>query len=91
VGVGLVFLVAGGEFLVRGASALAAIFRIPPLVIGLTVVAFGTSMPELVTTIVASVRGQRDLAVGNVLVYIRPPPHLYIHAVSRILNAVSKG
>ncbi len=67
IGGGLIFLVAGGELLVRGASALAALLRIGPLVIGLTVVAIGTSMPELVTTIVASLRGQRDLAVGSVV------------------------
>ena len=67
IGAGLMFLIAGGELLVRGASALAALLRISPLVIGLTVVAIGTSMPELVTTMVASLRGQRDLAVGNVL------------------------
>ena len=44
---GLVLLVVGGELLVRGASALASAFKISPLVVGLTVVAFGTSAPEL--------------------------------------------
>jgi cation:H+ antiporter len=67
VGIGLVFLVAGGEFLVRGASALAAIFRIPPLVIGLTVVAFGTSAPELAVSVQAAYAGSGDLAVGNLV------------------------
>ena len=65
--IGLVFLVAGGEVLVRGASRLAAIMGIPPLVVGLTVVAFGTSAPELAVSIKASLGGQTDIAVGNVV------------------------
>jgi cation:H+ antiporter len=64
---GLVFLVAGGELLVRGASALAAIAGISPLVIGLTVVAFGTSSPELAVSIQAGLGGNSDIAVGNVV------------------------
>lgn len=64
---GLVLLVCGGEVLVRGASALAAVARISPLLIGLTVVAFGTSAPELAVTVQASYAGQSDLAVGNVV------------------------
>jgi cation:H+ antiporter len=67
IAVGLVFLAAGGEFLVRGASGLAAALRVSPLVIGLTVVAFGTSAPELAVTTVSSLRGVSDLAVGNVV------------------------
>jgi cation:H+ antiporter len=65
--VGLVVLVAGGELLVRGASSLAAAARISPLVIGLTVVAFGTSSPELAVTMRSAFAGQTDLAVGNVV------------------------
>ena len=64
---GLILLIVGGDVLVRGASALAAVSRISPLVIGLTVVAFGTSAPELAVTIQASQAGQADLAVGNVV------------------------
>jgi cation:H+ antiporter len=64
---GLVFLVIGGELLVRGASALAAIAGISPLVIGLTVVAFGTSSPELAVSIQAGMSGNSDIAVGNVV------------------------
>ncbi len=64
---GLAGLVAGGEILVRGASNLAAAARISPLVIGLTVVAFGTSAPELAVTIQASWSGSPQLAVGNVV------------------------
>ncbi len=64
---GLVVLVLGGEWLVRGASALAARFHIPPLIIGLTVVAFGTSAPELGVSIQAALAGAADVAVGNVV------------------------
>jgi len=64
---GLACLIAGGELLVRGASALAAAVRISPLVIGLTVVAFGTSAPELAVSVQAAVVGQADLALGNVV------------------------
>jgi len=64
---GLAVLITGGEMLVRGASALAAILRISPLVIGLTVVAFGTSAPELAVSTQAAYAGRADLAVGNVV------------------------
>ena len=65
--VGLVVFVAGGELLVRAASSLAAVARISPLVIGLTVVAFGTSSPELAVTMHSAFAGQTDFAVGNVV------------------------
>jgi len=64
---GLVALVAGGELLVRGASLLARAMRISPLVIGLTVVAFGTSAPELGVSLQAALNGAADVAVGNVV------------------------
>lgn len=64
---GLAILVAGAEFLVRGASNLAALAKIPPLVIGLTVVAFGTSAPELAVSSFSSYSGQGEIAVGNVV------------------------
>lgn len=64
---GLVLLVIGAELLVRGASKLAAIAGISPLVIGLTVVAYGTSAPELAVSVHASLSGQPDVAVGNVV------------------------
>jgi len=64
---GLGLLVAGGELLVRGASALAALLRISPLVIGLTVVAFGTSAPELAVSLQAVHAQSADLAVGNLV------------------------
>lgn len=65
--VGLVFLVAGGELLVRGAVQLAQKFRISPLLIGLTLVGFGTSTPELVTSLQAAFAGSPGIAVGNVV------------------------
>ena len=64
---GLVALSAGAEVLVRSASALAAAARVSPLVIGLTVVAFGTSAPELVVSVQSSWSGQSDIALGNVV------------------------
>lgn len=64
---GLVLLVGGAEVLVRGAARLAAQFGIPPLIIGLTVVAFGTSAPETAVSVQAAYAGSGDLAIGNVL------------------------
>ncbi|MEQ8663945.1 MAG: calcium/sodium antiporter [Gammaproteobacteria bacterium] len=64
---GLVLLYYGGEWLVRGAGALAARLGISPLAIGLTVVAFGTSAPELVVSLAAALDGASDIAVGNVV------------------------
>ena len=65
--VGLVLLIGGAEMLVRGASRLAVALGISPLVIGLTVVAFGTGSPELAVAVRAASAGQPDLAVGNVV------------------------
>lgn len=64
---GFVLLVGGAELLVRGASRLAVATGISPLVVGLTVVAYGTSAPELAVTIQASFAGQADIAIGNVV------------------------
>ncbi|HEX9699696.1 MAG TPA: calcium/sodium antiporter [Acidobacteriota bacterium] len=63
--VGLSLLVKGSDWLVEGASTLAISFGFSELVIGLTIVAVGTSLPELATSAVAAARGERDLAVGN--------------------------
>ena len=65
--VGLAILTAGAEVLVRGAVGLAAAARISPLVVGLTVVAFGTSAPELVVSLQAALSGTPEIAVGNVV------------------------
>ena len=67
IAVGLVLLVVGAGWLVDAAVAFARAFGVSDLVIGLTVVAVGTSMPEIATSIVAAIRGQRDIAVGNVV------------------------
>ena len=64
---GLVILVAGGEFLVRGASAIARTFHLSPLLIGLTIVGFGTSAPELIVSVQAALAGQPGIAIGNVI------------------------
>ena len=64
---GLGALVLGAESLVRGASRLASTFGVSPLVIGLTVVAFGTSAPEVAVSVNAALAGNTDLAVGNVV------------------------
>jgi cation:H+ antiporter len=63
---GLVLLIVGAETLVRGASRLARSFGVSPLVIGLTVVAFGTSAPEMAVSVQAALDGKPDLAFGNV-------------------------
>jgi cation:H+ antiporter len=65
--IGLVALIVGAELLVRGASRLAVGFGISPLVVGLTVVAFGTSSPELAVSIGSALSGQADIALGNVV------------------------
>jgi cation:H+ antiporter len=65
--VGIVVLVAGSELLVRGGVEVARRFGISEAVVGLTVVAFGTSLPELATSVVAVLKGQSEIGVGNVL------------------------
>ncbi|MES2844525.1 MAG: calcium/sodium antiporter [Pseudomonadota bacterium] len=64
---GLVALFFGGEYLVRGASGIARHFRLSPMVIGLTIVGFGTSAPEMLVSVQAALAGQPAIAIGNVL------------------------
>lgn len=64
---GLVFLIAGGEALVRSATGIALKADIPPLIVGLTVVSIGTSAPELFASVSAAIQGAPGLAVGNVV------------------------
>lgn len=66
-GAGLVFLAFGGEILLRGAIGFANALGFSPMLIGLTVVAFATSMPELVVTVTAGIEGVTDVGVGNVV------------------------
>lgn len=65
--VGFVFLIKGAGFLVDGASSLAKKLRVSNLVIGLTIVAFGTSAPELFVNLYASFKGATDIAIGNIV------------------------
>lgn len=65
--IGLVLLVGGAEALIRGGSSLALSFGVSPLIIGLTLVAFGTSSPELVVSVKAAVDGNADISLGNVI------------------------
>jgi cation:H+ antiporter len=64
---GLILLVIGANTLVRGASKLAMSFGISPLVVGLTIVAFGTSAPEVAVSVGAVLDGKTDIAIGNVV------------------------
>ena len=64
---GLLLLVAGSEALVAGAVAIATRLGVSERVVGLTIVALGTSLPEVATSVVASLRGERDIAVGNIV------------------------
>ena len=65
--IGFLFLVKGADCFVDGASSVAKKFRIPAFVIGLTIVAFGTSAPELAVSITAAMKGSNDIAIGNVV------------------------
>jgi len=65
--VGLALLVVGARWLVDGAVSIARALELSELVIGLTIVAVGTSLPEVATSVIASLRGERDIAVGNIV------------------------
>ena len=65
--VGLAMLVLGSRWLVDAATTFATMLGVSPLVIGLTIVAAGTSLPEVATSVIAALRGEREIAVGNVL------------------------
>jgi len=63
---GFVFLIKGADLLIKGASAISKKFKVPEMTIGLTVVAFGTSLPEFIVNIFSSIRGEHDLVIGNI-------------------------
>lgn len=65
--IGFVLLIKGADYFVDGSSSVAKLLRVPTIVIGLTVVAFGTSMPEASVSITAALAGKNDLAVSNVI------------------------
>ena len=65
--VGFVFLIKGSDFFVDGASSIASLLKIPTIIVGLTIVALGTSLPELVTSVTAARKGNADIAIGNIV------------------------
>ena len=65
--IGFVFLVKGADWFVDGAAGIAEKLRVPTLIVGLTIVSFGTSAPELATSIISATQGSSDIAIGNVL------------------------
>lgn len=65
--VGIILLIKGADYLVEGSSSLAKKWGVSTLVIGLTIVAFGTSMPELVVSITSALKGSGDIALGNIV------------------------
>jgi cation:H+ antiporter len=67
IGIGLAALIFGADALVRGASSIALAFGVSQAVIGLTLVAVGTSLPELTISVISALRGQNELALGNVI------------------------
>ena len=65
--IGFILLIKGADFFVDGSSSVAKLLKVPAIVIGLTVVAFGTSMPEASVSITAALQGKNDLAVSNLI------------------------
>ena len=65
--VGLILVLKGANFLVEGASSLAKRLSVPEIVIGLTIVAFGTSAPELIINTFSSIAGRNELVLGNII------------------------
>ena len=65
--VGFVFLIKGSDFFVDGASSVASLLKIPTIIVGLTIVAFGTSAPEAAVSITSSLTGSNAMAVSNVI------------------------
>ena len=61
---GMLFLYYGAEFLIKGSKAVAVKFNLSPLVIGITLVAFGTSLPELIVSLMANLKGEPGMAIG---------------------------
>ena len=65
--IGFILLIKGADFLVKGGSNIAKRFHIPEIVIGLTIVSMGTSMPELFISVTSALNGYSDMAIGNVI------------------------
>ncbi len=66
-GIGFVFLVKGADWFVDGAAGIAEKLRVPSLIVGLTIVSFGTSAPELATSVISAAQGSADIAIGNII------------------------
>lgn len=64
---GIATLLIGGEFLIRGSSRLAKSLGINPIIIGLSIIAFGTSAPEFIVSLIAAIKGSGDIAIGNIV------------------------
>lgn len=67
IAVGFVLLIKGADFLVEGSSSIAKRFHIPEIIIGLTIVSIGTSMPELFVSTTSSINGSSDMSIGNII------------------------
>ena len=65
--VGFALLMVGANYFVKGASNISALLRVPPILVGLTIVSFGTSSPEATVSIIAALNGNDDVSLGNVL------------------------
>jgi len=65
--IGFVLLIIGADYFVKGASAISTILRVPPILVGLTIVSFGTSSPEATVSITAALNGNDDVSLGNVV------------------------
>src|SRR5690625_3031192 len=65
--IGFGLLITGANFFVNGSSNIARLLRVPPILIGLTIVAFGTSSPEATVSIIAALEGSSDISLGNVI------------------------
>lgn len=65
--IGFILLMKGADYLIKGSSSISKKFGVPSIIIGLTIVAFGTSLPELIVNIFSAFRGNTDLAVGNIV------------------------
>lgn len=65
--IGFALLIKGADYFVEGSSKIAGLMNVPPILVGLTIVAFGTSSPEATVSIIAAIEGNADVAVGNVV------------------------
>ena len=64
---GTILLYFGADYLILGSKSIASKFKIPPIVVGITLVAFGTSLPELIVSIIAILKGEPGIVIGNVV------------------------